>query len=151
MDFLLDTNILIAYSRDNDLSKRIESDLELFSPQNRLMISVVSLGELESIILKSRLGQRRSEVISRLLRGIAILDVNVESIIHMYGKIDAFSQGRLAENPVAFSARNMGKNDLWIAATAATFELTLVTMDKDFDHLAETFLNLKYVSLLHYK
>lgn len=33
------------------------------------------------------------------------------------------------------SARNMGKNDLWIAATAAMSEATLLTTDNDFDHL----------------
>jgi tRNA(fMet)-specific endonuclease VapC len=42
--------------------------------------------------------------------------------------------------PVAFSARNMGKNDLWIAATAFLFGLTLVTTDHDFDHLHPDFI-----------
>lgn len=41
----------------------------------------------------------------------------------------------------------MGKNDLWISATAATFNLTLVTMDRDFDHLLEEFFELIYVDL----
>ena len=30
----------------------------------------------------------------------------------------------------------MGKNDLWIAATALYFDVELHTIDKDFDHLA---------------
>jgi tRNA(fMet)-specific endonuclease VapC len=33
------------------------------------------------------------------------------------------------------SARNMGKNDLWIATTALYFDLELHTTDNDFDHL----------------
>ena len=37
--------------------------------------------------------------------------------------------------PIPFSARNMGKNDLWIASTAFLFGLPLVTTDHDFDHL----------------
>ncbi|MFC6225599.1 type II toxin-antitoxin system VapC family toxin [Hymenobacter artigasi] len=45
--------------------------------------------------------------------------------------------------PTGMSARNMGKNDLWIAATALFFELELHTADKDFDHL--TPLGLKVV------
>lgn len=40
------------------------------------------------------------------------------------------------------SARNMGKNDAWIAATAYAAQATLVTTDKDFDHLADTFFKL---------
>ena len=31
----------------------------------------------------------------------------------------------------------MGKNDLWIAACAAATRATLVTLDRDFEHLAE--------------
>ncbi len=33
------------------------------------------------------------------------------------------------------SARNMGKNDIWIAATASVLDATLLTTDKDFNHL----------------
>ncbi|MET3125260.1 putative nucleic acid-binding protein [Arcicella rosea] len=36
----------------------------------------------------------------------------------------------------------MGKNDLWIAATASLLNLTLVTTDSDFDHLNNYFLQL---------
>jgi predicted nucleic acid-binding protein len=39
----------------------------------------------------------------------------------------------------------MGKNDLWIAATASAFDLQLVTMDKDFNHLAPSYIDLLYV------
>ena len=38
----------------------------------------------------------------------------------------------------------MGKNDLWIAATAASINATLVTSDKDFGHLDGVFLNVIY-------
>lgn len=49
--------------------------------------------------------------------------------------------------PVKFSSRNMGKNDLWIAATASAFDLQLVTMDKDFNHLTPSYINLLYVEI----
>lgn len=51
-------------------------------------------------------------------------------------KIDAFSQGRLKDKSVSFSARNMGKNDLWIAATTDLLQATLMTTDKDLDHFS---------------
>jgi len=44
------------------------------------------------------------------------------------------------------SARNMGKNDLWIAATAYVTEATLLTMDKDFEHLKDVYLKMKNVA-----
>lgn len=37
--------------------------------------------------------------------------------------------------PNKLSSRNMGKNDLWIAATALYFDFPLHTTDNDFDHL----------------
>ncbi len=37
--------------------------------------------------------------------------------------------------------RPMGKNDLWIAATAKVSGLTLLTTDADFDHLHPAHLN----------
>lgn len=44
----------------------------------------------------------------------------------------------------------MGKNDLWIAATASAFGITLVTTDKDFDHLNGVFLEVKYINIKDY-
>jgi predicted nucleic acid-binding protein len=41
----------------------------------------------------------------------------------------------------------MGKNDLWIAATASVYKMTLMTMDKDFEHLDEVFLDVDLVEV----
>jgi tRNA(fMet)-specific endonuclease VapC len=41
----------------------------------------------------------------------------------------------LRQKPIEGSAKNMGKNDLWIAATASVTKAILVTSDKDFTHL----------------
>ncbi len=46
----------------------------------------------------------------------------------------------------------MGKNDLWIAATASIYNVQLITTDKDFDHLKENYLpNLFWVDVEKYK
>jgi len=39
----------------------------------------------------------------------------------------------------------MGKNDLWIAATAAVTGATLLTTDRDFDKLAPRFLAREWI------
>lgn len=44
MNYLLDTNIIIIYGRDSEISKRIEDEYNLFDPQNSLAVSVVTLG-----------------------------------------------------------------------------------------------------------
>jgi len=151
MNYILDTNILLTYSRENKISQKVEADLNLFQTGNNLIVSVVTVGEIESILLRSKLGGKRSLVIEKMLSQVAVLDINIEELIKNYGRIEAFSQGKLPSRTSSFTARNMGKNDLWISATAATFNLTLVTMDRDFDHLHEEFLELIYVDLNKYK
>ena len=39
----------------------------------------------------------------------------------------------------------MGKNDLWIAATASVLDLELLTTDSDFDHLSGRYIKLRKV------
>lgn len=151
MDYLLDTNIIIIYSRDNDLSKKIESQHNIFSDQNRLFISVVTQGEIEAVIKKSKLGQRRKSNIHKILNGIRTITLNYQEIISRYGDIDAFSQGKLESRLGNFTSRNMGKNDMWIAATASVFNLKLFTTDKDFDHLDKEYLELVYLDLSSYR
>jgi predicted nucleic acid-binding protein len=58
--------------------------------------------------------------------------------------MDVYSQGKepLKPLPKGVSARNMGKNDIWIAATAAISYSTLITTDNDFEHLENVFINL---------
>jgi predicted nucleic acid-binding protein len=45
----------------------------------------------------------------------------------------------------------MGKNDLWIAATAAVTGATLVTTDRDFEHLSAHFINLQWVDITTFR
>ena len=73
-----------------------------------------------------------------------IIDVS-NKITDIYAEIDAFSQGVLAEKKLNTSARNMGKNDIWIAATAYYFDIELQTTDNDFDHLPDFGLKLDKV------
>ena len=70
------------------------------------------------------------------------IDIGAEDIIDRYAVIDAYSQGKFGNIPVGFTAKNMGKNDIWIAATASAVEIKLITMDKDFVHLDNVYLDL---------
>jgi tRNA(fMet)-specific endonuclease VapC len=60
--------------------------------------------------------------------------------------IDAFSQNKYPLLKLEVSARNMGKNDLWIAAISKVFKFKLITTDGDFDHLDDVMIDLvKYL------
>lgn len=58
----------------------------------------------------------------------------------MYAEIAVYSQSKHLILKLPTSARKMGKNDLWIAATAAVHNATLIFTDADFDHLDGLFL-----------
>lgn len=111
-------------------------------------ISVVSLGELYSIGLQNNWGINRLVQISRLQEEFVVADIHVESIIQKYAEIDAFSQSKLVGKPLGMTSRNMGKNDLWIAATASVLQLKFFTTDRDFDHLAHEFIDLERIDLV---
>lgn len=82
--------------------------------------------------MRNHWGEKRFEALDQLLNTIIVTDINSEDVIQKYAEIDTFSQGKLLDNPLSTTARNMGKNDLWIAATAAIIDATLITTDTDF-------------------
>jgi predicted nucleic acid-binding protein len=77
-----------------------------------------------------------------------VADINSKDVIERYAEIAIFSQGKLSTRPLGKSARNMGKNDLWIAATASVTNAKLLTMDKDFNHLDGVYLDLELITLV---
>jgi len=148
--FVLDTNIVLAYFQNNEkVIFEIESIFPLFTDDNVTSVSVVTLGELYSLALQRQWGQSKIKKLEELIRELVVVDINADDIIERYAIIDAYSQGKLYNKPLpqGMSARNMGKNDLWIAATASITKSTLITTDDDFRHLKNTYISLLYIDL----
>lgn len=141
MNFFLDTNILLAYIRQHALVSTLQRLFELESGPNSVFTSAVCLGELKSIGIRNSWGERKIAAIEKLRKTFLVVSDLEDFVLDRYAEIDAFSQGRLPGQPLDCSARNMGKNDLWIAATASMLNATLITTDCDFDHLNNRFLN----------
>jgi len=136
--FILDTNICLAYIRGkSEFYERVDKQLGLRKPDTLIIISVVTKAELLSLGIQNGWGKKKMKELEKLLDKMYIIDINESdvSLIESYAKIDAYSQGNLDGEPLNMSARNMGKNDLWIAATAYVANAELVTTDSDFDHL----------------
>ena len=94
------------------------------------------------------MGKKRLKRTKALLQNITAVPISEDNIYETYAKIDAYSKKIITSSispPFDFSAQKMGKNDLWIAATASVSGGILLTMDKDFAHLQTVFLQLKYV------
>ena len=92
------------------------------------------VGELEAFALKSDWGIQKVRRKDAIINDYPTADIELD-ITLIYAQLDAFSQGKLRTAPLKYSARNMGKNDLWIAATALYLDMELHTTDNDFDHL----------------
>jgi predicted nucleic acid-binding protein len=148
MKYLLDTNILLIYLRNQKTKDYIDQIYQPFSLPNLPLISVVTKGEIKSIGLQNKWSLSRLQSLDNFLNQLIVVDINAEDIIEKYAEIDAFSQGKLTTKPLGMTSRNMGKNDLWIAATAFITDSKLMTMDADFDHLKDEYLELIKVELI---
>jgi len=124
MFFVADSNFLIQL---------IRSDIEV--PDN-VVLSTVVIGELLSMGARRRWGPKTMETIESSIRKNPIIEVSLD-IARLYATIETYTQGKNPDYPlpIGTSARNMGKNDLWIAATAMYFDLPLATSDRAFTHL----------------
>lgn len=119
-----DTNFVIAHIRRRQLLPA------------RAILPVVVVGELKAFALKSNWGYQRVAFLGHIIESYPVAFVR-QNLTDLYARLDAYSQGKLLGQPppAGMSARNMGKNDLWIAATALDLDLPLHTADHDFDHL----------------
>ena len=123
---LFDTSILLHVLRDSVVGKRAYEDAEQLGGAQRPLISVVTVGELHSLARQLSWGQKRIDALDVLLRNVVVVDINNGPVLSRYAELDVWSRSR---------GRRMGKNDLWIAATASVTGATLMTLDGDFDHL----------------
>ena len=148
MKYVLDTSIILVYLRDLKTRVFIDDHYFPFDTTNIPILSVVSLGEIESIAIRNNWGNKRINAVERFYQKCVITDINSKDVIEKYGEIDAYSQGKLKSKPLELTSRNMGKNDLWIASTAVVTNAKLMTTDKDFSHLDKSFLDLILVDLV---
>lgn len=136
---VLDTSALLHIVRGKDTGKIIHDFISgLDAPQ--LLISVVTLAEVDSFMVQNNWGHKNQEKMHQLIERCIVLDIEKhnKTLKNCYVILDAFSKRKQAGPDGQFlqgGARKMGKNDLWIAATAFALNATLVTTDNDFDHI----------------
>jgi tRNA(fMet)-specific endonuclease VapC len=139
--YVLDTGVLLLLARGKALGTAVAGRYGLLNPGVRPLISVVSHGELWALARRNEWGERRTAFVRR-----GILE-NVVTVELSQPVIDAYVELDYASHKHPGGARNMGKNDLWIAATARAAQATLITTDGDFDHLHPHLLKRELVPL----
>ncbi len=134
--FLLDTCVLVHLVRGDESGKQIQRDYNLKAFYSECLISVVTRGEMEKLGREFAWPSAKLQKMRDLLDQVITEDINTESIIANYAEIDHFS---------GLLGHKMGKNDVWIAATAKSTGYQLMTMDRDFDHLDKVHLSLIFI------
>jgi tRNA(fMet)-specific endonuclease VapC len=139
MNYLLDSNILVNSIRRSALYEQLSVDYALYKLSNLAFISEVTIGELYSLAYQGKWGLSKRNLMEYEIRRHSPQRISYQSIYEAYADIDAYSQCKHPNYvaPAGLTARNMGKNDLWIAATAYVTGATLLTTDGDFDHLED--------------
>jgi tRNA(fMet)-specific endonuclease VapC len=135
--YLLDTNVLLAYTRAGELGQWIEATYSLKTAKTVPLISAVAEGEMLSLARQFGWGEARQRRLRELIRVFVSVPLETGDIVEAYALIDDHCR-RIG--------RPMGKNnDVWIAATAHATGAVLLTTDRDFDHLDPDFLKRDWI------
>lgn len=133
--YLFYTNVILSWVRGNALGRFLDTTHRLPALAPGPDVSIVTVGELLAFGSKARWGLTKWNELARILALLTVHDVD-SRFVDAYAEIDAASHA---------VGHKMGKNDLWLAATARVLGLTLLTTDKDFDHLNPTWVDVAWV------
>ena len=128
--YLLDTNVLVHFVRGSDVWTRVRDRYQPLLVDPRPIISVVTVGEMRPLALQWKWGAKKLDQLEYALGFFKTLTIDDQDVIRAYAAIDAHSEE---------GGHPLGKNDVWIAATAPVTAARLLTTDRDFDHLAPRF------------
>ena len=119
-NYLIDTNILIRFLKG-------QTELfDLFDELENLFISSISVGELMYGAALSSKKDFNTEVYSDFCDSLNLLVPDAD-VAKNYGKVKAELKAK--GHPIP-------ENDIWIAATAISANLTLITADSDFEGIS---------------
>jgi predicted nucleic acid-binding protein len=125
--YLLDTNILMAYIRAGPLGEYVEKRYSLKTMPFKPLVCVVSIGELKAIAVSSAWGPARLKQMDGILQRVVKVEIGQPEVLDAYA--------------VAVNSRPKGlvipQNDLWIAAATIASRACLLTSDRHFDYLAD--------------
>ena len=147
--FLLDTNMLLGFSRQASWALWANAEFEFDDSETVVFTSVICRGEILALAEKRGWGEVSRVRLEDVLGRFPTIDINREPIIEAYARIDAWTHGKPVasprDTPPPRPAVAMSQNDLWIAATSHVTQTTLVSTDGDFDHLNGIWINRVYV------
>lgn len=117
--YLLDTNIVIAfYGEDPNVLKKIANP--------KIYVPSVVIGELWYGAEKSKNKASNQSRILDLIKEVTVLPVTVDTSKHY----------AVVKNQLREQGKPVPENDIWIAAIAIEYDITLITRDKHFNNIS---------------
>jgi tRNA(fMet)-specific endonuclease VapC len=113
---LLDTNAIIALQR-GDINLKT-----LLSKTNEVFIPLIAVGELYYGAYKSQQAERNYQSVVAFIADRVVLNPD-QNTADIYGQVKSRLQAK---------GRPIPENDIWIAALALHYDLTLLTQDAHF-------------------
>ena len=147
--YLLDTGTLLGFVREAPWAIRARKMFNLGDRETMVFTSIICRGELLALAEKNGWGRNKRLRLEHVLEDFPTVDINKRGALSAYALIDAWTHGKPvaapAQTPPPRPAIPMTQNDLWIAATAHETRATLLSTDKDFDHLNRVWIRFAYV------
>jgi len=142
MNLLFDTNVILYYLTKHSWASQLDQALKPFEKPQLAIISIVTEAEIKSLAIQRGWGDKKLNQLDEFLSLFLKVPIQSKDLIEAYSLIDSYSQHKNGAHsyPKNFTSKNMGKNDIWIAATAKVTNALLITNDNDFDHLNDSFI-----------
>ena len=119
--FLLDTNIIISLFAEE------KSVLDSLNKAEGVFVPSIVIGELNFGARKSTRVQENLERINRFVASNVILSCDAVTACY-YGRV---------KEVIRQKGKPIPENDIWVAAIALQYDLTLITRDEHFNEVAE--------------
>ncbi|MDE0206706.1 MAG: type II toxin-antitoxin system VapC family toxin [Candidatus Tectomicrobia bacterium] len=151
--FLLDTSLLLGFIRQTPWALWTREEFKLGAEEVIAFTSVICRGEILALAEKNGWGSERRTRLERVLNEVPTLEISGRTVLDAYARIDAWTHGRSVKSPhnapPPKPAVSMKQNDIWIAATAHASEATLLSTDKDFQHLNGVWIEFFHIDQAH--
>jgi len=123
--YMLDTTVLLHWTRNSPQAKAIDTNFRLSSSAMRPLVCEVSLGEMLAFSLSRKWGTQKLRRLAELERHVVVVHISDPGVRQAYADLSTLAQSS------GWSVFH-GKNDLWVAAAAHAADAHPLTMDTDF-------------------
>ncbi len=135
---LFDTGPILQIARGNEVGRIIDQTFRLSEHWRDFCVSAITLGELGSLVRRNNWQEYKLSRLQKIVDEIYVLDQLNSKVLESYSHLSSFAGNR---------GRSIGQNDLWIAAFARTYDMVLITMDRDFEGIETELYDLRILKI----